>query len=775
MTRQEGFFTFYWEESTGKIWLEIDQWDKEFLYVNSLPGGLGSNDIGLDRGQLFGERIVYFNKVGNKVLLIQPNYQYRALTQDANEARAIRESFAQSVLGGFEVKASEGNKVLIDFTDFLLRDAHGVVDRLKGMKQGNYRLDAARSAIYPSRTKNFPLNSEFEATITFIGNEAGNYLNTVVPSTEAFTVRMHHSLIQLPDNAYKTRVFDPRAGYFEMSYFDYSTPVDQAISKKFITRHRLQKKNPNAALSEAVKPIVYYLDNGTPEPIRSALLDGAKWWNQAFEAAGYKDAFQVKILPDDADPMDVRYNVIQWVHRSTRGWSYGASVIDPRTGEILKGHVSLGSLRVRQDFLIAEGLIASYQQGKPVSPEMLKMALARLRQLSAHEIGHTLGLAHNYAASINNRASVMDYPHPTVQLNNKGELDLSNAYDDKIGDWDKVAIAFGYQDFPKGTDERKELEDMLQNALKRGLYFISDRDARAMGGAHPTAHLWDNGKDITTELDNVLKVRQKALDNFSEKNIKEGVPLAMLEDVLVPIYNYHRYQVEAVAKLVGGLDYRYALRGDGQPITQFLPKETQQKALESVLKCISPEVLTLPERIIQLIPPRPIGYESTRELFPKRTGLTFDPIAAAEACADLPLALLLHHERANRLVELKARNPQNLSLEEVLSHLSDKTWKMPRLTGLAKEIQLQTEQLILTHLLVLSMHENASWQVKAIVTKHLQNLKTWMEAQKNNSDIAYSAHLDYALERMKAPDKAKVNVHKAMPPGAPIGCCVHGE
>ena len=772
--KYEGFFNFYLDEKTGAIYLEIDRFDTEFLYVNSLTSGLGSNDIGLDRNQLGDERVVYFHRVGNKVLLFQPNQKYRAITDNKAEQRAVKESFAQSVLYGFDVEAVENNKVLIDMTEFLLRDAHGIAERIKNMRQGNYRLDISRSAIYLPRTKNFPQNTEFEATLTFTGSDAGNYLHSVVPSEEAFSLRLHHSFIQLPDNDYVPREYDPRSSYINIAYYDYSTPVSEPLEKKFIIRHRLKKKNPSAKVSQAVKPIIYYLDNGTPEPIRSALLEGAGWWNQAFEAAGYKDAFQVRLLPEDADPMDIRYNVINWVHRSTRGWSYGSSVTDPRTGEIIKGHVTLGSLRVRQDYLIATGLLAPFENGEKLDEKnnpMLKMALHRLKQLSAHEVGHTLGLVHNYAASANNRASVMDYPHPSVTLDRNGNIDLSNAYTSEIGEWDKVSITWGYQDFPKGTDEKKALNEILDKAIAKGLLFISDVDARATGGAHPKAHLWDNGEDAVKEFGNVLKVRQKALDNFSVKNIRNGMPYAVLEEVLVPIYNYHRYQVEAVAKLVGGMSYSYAIRGDKQVVTETVPREVQQQALEAMLQAISPEVLTLPENIIQLIPPRPQGYPPHRELFSKRTGLTFDPMSVAEAAASFPMSFLFHPERAARLIEFKARN-NNLGLEEVINVIIEKTWKSPRFTGLKRNVQMQTEQIMLTHLLALSVNENASILVKSTASQAIKNLKTWIETQKAEvKETDYLAHLDYALDRMKAPEKAKVESEKPLPPGAPIGMC----
>lgn len=773
LKKYEGFFPFFWDEDAGKIWLQIDKFDKEFLYYSSLPAGLGSNDIGLDRGLLGDEKVVFFQKIGRKILLTQPNYKYRALSNDANEKRAVQQSFASSTVWGFAAEAEEDGKVLVDATDFLMSDVSGIADRIRGMKQGSYSLDKSRSAMYLANTKNFPLNSEFEVTLTFVGgDDAGEYVRSVAPSQEALTLRVHHSFLQLPDSDYKPRVFDPRSSFNAISYFDYSTPVSEPIDKYYIVRHRLKKKDPKAKVSEAVEPIIYYLDNGTPEPIRSALMEGAQWWNQAYEAAGYKNAFQVKLLPDDADPMDARYNVINWVHRSTRGWSYGASIIDPRTGEIIKGHVTLGSLRVRQDYLIAQGLLSPFEKGEKLDPEkdpMLKMALTRLKQLAAHEVGHTLGLMHNYSASINNRASVMDYPHPTVKLNSKGEVDLSDAYALGIGEWDKYSITFGYQDFPQGTDEKTALNKIIDEANAKGLLFLTDIDARPAGSHSSTAHLWDNGKNPVDELNNTLAVRQKALSSFGENSIRKGMPMSHLEDVLVPIYNYHRYQVEAAAKIIGSVDYRYALRGDGQKPNTLVSKETQQKALDAVLQTLSSETLTIPESIIQLIPARPAGYWPSRELFKKRTGRAFDPLAAAESATDFPLQFLLQPERASRMIEYEARYG-SLGLEEMLTQLIEKTWKAPKTTGLARKVQFQTEQIVLTHLLALSVNEAANYQVRAVCGKAIKDLKAYIESQKNTKESDYAAHLDYAVERMKNPSAAKIAAHKEMAPGAPIGC-----
>ena len=776
LVKYEGFFDFYYDIKTDKIYLEVENLNSDFLYISSLATGIGSNDIGLDRGQLGSERLVSFQKSGNKLLLIQPNLSFRAITKNKAEENSIKEAFAKSVIYGFKILETNDNKYLVDFTSFLMQDKHGVADRLKLAKQGVYKIDKTKSALELSHTKSFPKNSEFEALLTFSGKPTGNLITSgVSPDPSLVSVVQHHSFIELPDNEYKPREFDPRSGALAISFMDYATPVEDEITKKYITRHRLEKIDPNLEYSEAKEPIIYYLDPGTPEPVRSALIEGASWWNEAYEAIGFKNAFQVKILPDDADPMDCRYNVIQWVHRSTRGWSYGASVVDPRTGEIIKGHVSLGSLRIRQDFLIAQALLSKPFVDDNNNDPMLKMAIARIRQLSAHEVGHTIGFAHNFAASTNNRSSVMDYPHPLIKITND-EIDLSEAYAVGIGEWDKVSVAYSYSEF-NSENEKNELNNILDNAYNDGLRFITDSDARAKSGAHANAHLWDNDNDVVKGLNNILSVRDKAINDFSKFNIKSYETYSKLEDVFVPLYFLHRYQTEAVVKLIAGLDYNYATRDDNQTIVENVSFDRQNKALTSLLKTINVKNLAIPKSKLKLFPPRAYNYPRTRESFKSMTGVSFDPFSAVSTASEMSLSLLLNPERMNRLVvqsSLSNASSKNMNLSYLLTTLTINTFKTQynQADEDSNKYIFENQQVInnnyLKFLLNLASNRKSFFHVKSEANKEIRSIARFLSSKKNKN-IYSSEYLRTINKFNTKPELFELKSSPKIPDGSPIG------
>ena len=779
MQRFDGLLPLYWDADKGKLYLEVPTPGQSLLYFTTLTGGLGSNDVGLDRGQVAEARLVHFDRVGPKLLLVQPNQAFRSGSDNPDEQAAVNQSFARSVLWGFGIVAVTGPRVLVDATDFVVRDGHGAIAALAKAKQGKFKLDAARSAVYLPGTKAFPRNTEMETTVTLVhdtgndpGSEPGQYVQDVTPTPDAITLNERYSFVALPPPGYTPRVSVPGDGYFEIAYTDEAAPLGAPLVKHFIIRQRLQKKDPAVVLSDPVKPIVYYLDRGAPEPIREALLSGARWWNQAFTAAGYRDAFRVELLPEGVDPMDVRYNVIQWVHRATRGWSYGAAIVDPRTGEIIKANITLGSLRARYDYLLAEGLLSPYAKPGQVPDVMQRFVMARLSQLAAHELGHTLGLAHNYIASSQKRASVMDYPAPLVNLTPSGEIDLSDAYATGIGDWDKVSIDYGYQDFAPGTDVPAALDRILGDARGHGLTFLTDQDARPAGAAEPEVNLWDNGVDMAAELRSVMKVRAAALQHFGVNAVRRGTPLATLEDALVPVYLFHRYQLDATAKVLGGLRYDYALRGDGQRPTTPVPAAEQRDALDALLQTLSPAALALPAPLLASIPPRPPGYPPNRELFARYTGLTFDPLTPPVTAADLTLSNLLQAERDARLVEQHAADPTLPDLGEVIDKLIVATFDGSASDGYQTEILHAEQTLLVQHLMDLA--DGAGMPaVRAVAMLKLDQLQRRAASGKGGDTAAQAQRfaLASAIARFeRRPASAKpLAPPPAAPPGSPLG------
>jgi hypothetical protein len=774
MNHFPGYFSFYYDTQAGKVYLKVDKLKQQFLLQQSLPYGVGSNDIGLDRGQLGDTHLVQFERFADKVMLRAVNTYYRANTSNKAENKSVNEAFASSILAGFEVVAQNNDTVLIDYTPYLLSDVHGVSRTLAARKQGSFSLDNTRSAVFIERSKAFVENTELEAVLTFKGSKPGEYVRQVSADPYTLTVHMHHSLIKLPDDNYTPRKFNAQSGFWSIEHKDYAAPLGESMYVRYIPRHRLIKKNPNLPVSEPIEPIVYYLDPGVPEPVKSALLEGGKWWNDAFTAAGFKNAFIVKVLPSNADPMDIRYNVIQWVHRATRGWSYGSSVIDPRTGEILKGHVTLGSLRVRQDLLIAEALAAPYLTGNEVTKTLQAMALDRIRQLSAHEIGHTLGIAHNFAASVADRASVMDYPHPLLSFNEQGNLDVSRGYATGMGAWDTQVIKYGYSDFTH-QDESTELATILAENKSKGLAFISDRDARAKGGAHPTGHLWDNGTHPSEELLRVLEIRKKALAQFGINNIKTGDALSNLEEMLVPLYLFHRYQVEAAVKLIAGVDYNYETRSES-PVkgAQVVGKAVQQSAVDAVLATLKARNLVIPESILSLIPPKAYGESKSRESIVGRTGLTLDAMALPEVAAQHSLSLLLNEQRLNRLAQQQARNYEFYSLNDMLAQLYEQVFDISSPNTMLGKVTQRVQYLTAKNMADVVASDKASPEVQAQIRYYLTKLTTDFEQNSliSHASVGESAFKQFLAEQVRQflttgswPANFKV---LPIPPGSPI-------
>ena len=775
----DGYIPLYWDVENGKLFMQLSRFNEELLYQVSLPAGIGSNPIGLDRGLLGQTHIVSFDRIGPKVLMTATNYRFRALSNDEAERRAVADSFARSVMWSFKVEASDATSLLVDATDFFLSDQQGVTRSLRNTQQGSYALDKNRSAIYLPRTKAFPRNTEVEAVLTFQSSDRpGNFVSGVTPIPDSVTVREHHSLAALPPPGYTPRRADPRVGVFSVDFFDYASPFTGPIEKQWIARHRLVKKDPSAAMSEPVEPIVYYVDPGAPEPIRSALLEGTSWWSTAFEAAGFRNAFQVKVLPADADPMDLRYNMINWVHRAQRGWSYGSAVIDPRTGEIIKGNVTLGSLRIRQDVMIAEGLVPQFDElhdralaelDPATSPSM--MALARIRQLAAHETGHTLGLDHNMAASSYGRASVMDYPSPYVKITN-GKLDLSEAYTKGIGTYDKWVIRYAYAQFAPGTNEEQELDRIVREAP----LFITDPESRPVSAAHPQASVWDAPGNAVEILRHEIEVRRIALSQFGLRNIPMGTPLAELEEMLVPLYLHHRYQLEAAAKSIGGLDYTYSVKEEGglvpTPTRRILPAAAQRDALTAVLATLEPSFLEISPRILALIPPRGnVDVTSNTELFEHRTTPAFDPVSAALASADITLAALLDARRAARLVQFHAEDAANPDFNEIVNDVIAAVTR--RENGYRGSITRAMARLAATRLMDLAANRDADPQVRAEASEGLRRFAAKVNDAgiRDDAELAHRHALRDDIERfLTRPDQPRTQPKlPEVPPGPPIG------
>jgi hypothetical protein len=774
-----GFLDVWRDADKGRVLLSVSALDQPFLLLTSLPYALGSNDVGLDRAQAGEMRMVHFEKHGKRLFLVQENTRYQANSQDPQERAAVKESFASAVLWSGDIIASESSKYLIDFSSFLLADWHGIAERLDESKQGNYQVDAARSAVLAEQSKSFPDNVELESLLTFKGPGKADYVKQVSADAASLSMRQHVSMVRLPDDGYQPRAYHPYSGAIDTGYFDFATPLSSSLDVRWIVRHRLEKTDPSAAVSTVKKPIVYYVDRGAPEPVRSALLDGARWWATAFEKAGFKDAYRVELLPEGVDASDIRYNVIYWAHRATRGWSYGNPLADPRTGQIIRGVVTLGSQRVRQDILIAESLLAPYSKDAAETHKQAEtMALARLRQLSAHEVGHTLGFAHNFAASRMGNGSVMDYPHPILKLNAKGEVDISDAYGVGVGKWDDYIVNYMYGQFGSGAAEQAALAKLRNDAHAAGMAYVSDPDARSPASAHPDGLLWDFGPDTLKTWDQLGAVRQRALQTFSMNVLPDARQAGEIEARLVPVYLLQRYQGEALARLIGGGEFEYTTAGDikaGQAKAgvRATPAAVQRQALSRLTDSLRAEYLALPANVLDVLTPPAQGFERNREYFATRMDSVFDAFSIVEAGAAQSAGFLLAPGRVNRVAWQHARDAQQPGVQDLMTQLLQKTWKrdaVPSLVPGGEAVQLASNWVVLDAVLNLLDGGKLHPGVDAEVRQSTRELATWLQKNPGKGVVADSRKqaAEQILHYLADPRGIKLRPMPAIPPGAPI-------
>jgi hypothetical protein len=772
MEKRDGFLPLYWDAAKGRLLIEVARPDEEFLYLVSQVTGVGDLQVGLglDRGVPGDESLARFERVGPRVLLVARNPRFRATSGGPDLARSVEESFPTSTLGSFEVLAEEQGRVLADATALFLSDAMDVRRQLREANQGTFALDRERSRLHLERTRAFPDNTEVEAALTFTSDQPGPRLRLHAPDARALTLRQHHSFVRLPDGGYRPRAFDPRIGLFAIAFFDFARPFDQDPVRRYAMRHRLQKKDPQAPLSEPVKPIVYYLDRAVPEPYRTAFKEGTRWWSRMLEQAGYKDALRVEDMPEGMDPMDARYHVIQWMHRTSGGSSVGPSFVDPRTGEIIKAAVRMDSHRSLANFdLYAALLPALGKDASALDAEAEALMMARRRQHAAHEVGHTLGFAHNFAAAFDERASVMAYPAPLIRLVD-GRLDLSQAYAPGPGEYDALITRWAYTEFPP-AQEQQGLQAIVSEMLAKGLRFTSNPDERAESSM-AEASVWVNGRDAVEALGEAIKVQRFVVDRFDERAVAKGDPFWLLQRRFAAAYLYHRLTLVAAVKAIGGMDFRYALRGDPGEPTRLVEGARQRRALELVLDSIEPAALAVPERVLVLLAPRPFGYQEDEHALSVPGQTAFDQLGAARALASGALRLVLMPQRAARLAAFAARNPELPSLNEVVGRIVKRTWSPAPGAVPHAALRRVVQRVVVDELIELAAHKDATPEARAAAELGLREIAAAARvAVAGRGEDAHRtlvrADIERFLERRDAPPPRPVP--PALPRPLPLG------
>jgi Met-zincin/Domain of unknown function (DUF5117) len=769
MERRDGFIPLYLDGKQGKIYLEIPRDSTRALMFVSLATGLGSNPIGLDRGASGDSYIARFDRNGDHVLVVFENWNYRTSALDnPAHARTVLEAFPPSTVASLPIIAQDGQRLVVDATEFFMRDWNDVAGTITSSNEGSYSVARDRSSIYRPYTRAFPENTEVDVALTFsTQGRAGQTISSIVPDGKSFTLRQHISLLPLPDGGYKPRVLDPRVGYFGLVFKDYAQPIQQPLEQRWIARHRLERVNPTDPNSPIRNPLVYYIDRGIPEPIRTATKQGVSWWIEAFDRAGLKGGFRVEDLPEGVDPMDARYNVVQWENRNERGWSVGGALSDPRTGEIIKGMARLDSHRARTDYNIYAGLF-----GADAAAADTAFVLARVRQVSAHEVGHTLGLSHNYIASTYDRGSVMDYPPPRVTVNASGDIDISSAYAVGPGAYDVFAIHWGYGIFPPES-EKDSLRAIVEDGLQRGFLFLSDADARPDFASDPRTNLWDDASTPAEFLQHEMAARRVAMSRFGERNIRVGEPIALLQERFVPLYFMHRFALNSLTKTIGGMEYANAVRGDRVQATRPIDPAAQRAALASLILALEPRELAIPDTVVTLLGPRPFSYQPYVELFSSRTRPAFDELGAARTLAQMIVDGILQRERAARVVGFQTRAAHPLTLGEVVDALTS-DWgaadpASPKLAALRRVSQ----RAVVDRLLLLAADREAAPEVRSVVELKMSSLRTHSRALAPSGDEQRRAHwtsimadLNRWLERQELPSPTPA---LRAPPGDPFG------
>ncbi|MFJ1646889.1 zinc-dependent metalloprotease [Streptomyces sp. NPDC088258] len=665
-----------------RLLLGIRYFGEPFLLMAALSHGAGSSALGLDRGKAGKVKVAEFRRVGGRVLLVLRNKHHLA-TGDPAAVRAGEESFAISVVWSGPVLHERDGAAVVDATGLVLTDFHGVAEDLRTHQQGAYEVDPQTSLPLADEATTGPGGTRLPALLTLKalpGTAPGAALRGVAPAPHALTVVQQLHLAPLPAPAMAARRYHPASGGYGIGHDDHGAGTRSGVPVRYQPRFRLEPVDADAPADAPVavrRPIVFQVDPAVPQPVRDAVVEGGNWWRDAFERAGFHDAYRVEVAPAGLDDHDLGVNSVRWVHRDGRGWSHGQGLTDPRTGEIICGRVRLGSQRVEQITALAEALHAPY--GRPDESERLAaveaLVLGRMRQLAAHEIGHALGFMHNFASTHHPSPSVMDYPHPRVTVGRDGRLDSAHAYPEGLGPWDHFLVAHAYGRFP-GEDEETALARLRHTAAEGGLRYVTDEDARGPEAAHADAVVWVAPvPDAFAALDEALAVRRVALDGFSRAVLPPGRQSGELEERAVLLQLYHRSQLSAVARLVGGVRYGYGLAGEESAGTVPVEADTQLRALDRLAELLRAEHLALPANVLEVLTPPAIRYGRTAEYFDTRAGRVFDPFAAVEATVALVTDELLDPARLNRLGWQHAVDPAVPAPAAVVDTLLRAAWR----------------------------------------------------------------------------------------------------